>query len=66
MDMIVSRDLIARQASAAAERHIRTGEDAQNPFCAHLQPEHHAEFARRFYCTLQRLQDAEQLEGSAT
>lgn len=65
MSGVISRELIARQAAAAAEMTARTGEDAPNPYCAHLEPEHHDEFARRFYIALQRLTEPSDSEASA-
>jgi hypothetical protein len=62
---IVSREVIARQAAAAAERHLRTGEDAQNPYDANFEPDHHDEFAKRFYIALQRMRAPVDAEASA-
>jgi hypothetical protein len=62
---IVSREVIARQAAKAAETHMRTGEEAQNPYDANFEPEHHDEFAMRFYVALQRMRAPADSEASA-
>jgi hypothetical protein len=62
---IVSRETIAQQAARAAEMHLRTGEEAQNPYDAIFEPEHHDEFAMRFYVALQRMRAPADSEASA-
>lgn len=44
---VIFRDVIARQAQAAAQASAR-GLEVLNPYCEHFQPEHHRVWAESF------------------
>lgn len=50
MTTIVSRQIIARQAEAAAKHHAKqpAGTPPPNPYCFAMEPEHHREWAAAF------------------
>lgn len=55
MEPITSIETIARQASDAAAAWVGGSPLPVNPYDRHLQPEHHAEWKRRFEIALVRL-----------
>jgi hypothetical protein len=64
MTRIVTRQAIALQAARAAQLHAQAPAGTplpQNPYCAHMEPEHHAEFA----ASLERAMAPEECEATA-
>ena len=63
--VLVSRELIARQAAAAARRKADGAEKPPNPYCEILEPAHHAEWEASYERELHQLTAPEGAEGSA-
>lgn len=65
-ERIVSRAVIARQADAAAQWAAANPKQPEppNPYCEHLEPEHHREWLASFRRQLQ-WHTAPEAEGSA-
>lgn len=63
---IVSIELIARQAAAAARLALdHPGKPLpENPYCRNMQPDHHAAWEERFDLAMQRARELD-AEGSA-
>lgn len=64
-ETVISLDAIGIQAARAAAEELRTGRPAQNPYCPHFEPGHHAEFALRFKVAMERLRTPTESEGAA-
>lgn len=59
MNTITSRQIIARQAEAAAGHHASQPAGTPlppNPYCEHAEPEHHREWAAQFTRALHGIQ----------
>lgn len=63
MVAITSRETIAHQAAAAAERYVRTGQPQANDYPAGTDA--HVEWHKRFEIALLRLSVPAQCEGAA-
>lgn len=48
---ITSKSVIQRQAQSAAQAHLK-GVAVDNPYCPHLQPEHHEIWSNEFVAAL--------------
>jgi hypothetical protein len=63
MSTVTSREVIARQAQAAAQRHAAGAPVPPNPYCPILEADHHREWAASFKRACNEL--VAEAEGSA-
>jgi hypothetical protein len=62
-ESIVPHAVITKQALNAARHFKKTGIKPSSLYCAHFEPEHHAEFSRGYYSALQRMTTSTESEA---